>query len=315
MMKLPVLAAAAVVALFLSARAEAGSALDHVHARHLLTCGTTLAADDYSKAWTHGNLHQMAGDLCHALAVVALGPKGKAKLVGFPDRRKALEAVRAGKIQVLLGDTPDAADAKLYHAAYGPPIFNDGQGFLVAKASGIKTLPDFAGKQICFIAGTAAQAHLIATFQARNIAYLPFPFEEMGEMEAALVTGHCAAITGDRSALAVMRSSFHARIGDFAILDETITDEPLAPVYAQGDAQWAALVDGTVQALTDAERLGVTRANVGAMKQSDDPETAKLARGSAAPAIAIIGNAGELFDHDLGARSPLGLERQASLVP
>jgi general L-amino acid transport system substrate-binding protein len=227
--------ALALTAASLGSEARAGATLDKIHAAHLLTCGTTTAADDYSKSWTHGNLSRQAGDFCQALAIATLGEHGKAKLIGYPGRDRALAAVKSGKIQVLLGDTPDPADATLYHAAYGPTLFEDGQGFLVPKAAGIHKLEDFAGKQICYIAGTAANWNLVASFQARNIAYLPFPFEEMGEMEAALVTGHCAAITADRSALAVMRSGFHRRIGDFAILDQTITSEPLAPVYRQGD--------------------------------------------------------------------------------
>jgi len=295
--------------------AQAGATLDRIHASHLLTCGTTTATDDYSKGWTHGNLNRLAGDFCQALAIAALGPEGKAKLIGYPGRNQALAAVKSGKIQVLLGDTPDPADAALYHAAYGPTLFEDGQGFLVPKAAGIQRLEDFAGRQICYIAGTAADRNLIASFQARHIAYLPFPFEEMGEMEAALVTGHCAAVTADRSALAVMRSGFHGRIGDFAILDQTITREPLAPVYRQGDPAWAALVDGTIHTLAEAERLGVTQANVAAMRAGTDPAITRLLKAPAARAIPRVGNQGEIFARDLGAQSPLHLERQAALSP
>ena len=297
-----------------SPRAEAGAVLDRIHARQLLTCGTPTAVEDYSKSWTHGNLQPLAGDLCRALATATLGPHGKAKLIGYPARGQGLAAVRAGKIDVLIGDTPDPADAALYRVAYGPALFEDGQGFLVNRAAGITRLEDFAGRQICFIAGTAAETHLVATFQARGIAFLPFPFEEMGEMEAALVTGHCAAVTADRSALAVMRTGFHGRIDDFAILGETITREPLAPVYRQGDPAWAALVDGAIRTLTEAESLGVTQANAAAMKASQDPAIARLMRTPAAPAIAAVGNAGEIFARDLGDRSPLRLERQAALA-
>lgn len=295
--------------------ARAGATLDTIHRAHLLTCGTTTATDDYSKGWTHGNLNRLAGDLCQALAIATLGEHGRAKLIGYPARGQALAAVKSGKIQVLIGDTPDPADATLYRAAYGPTLFEDGQGFLVPKAAGIHRLEDFAGRQICYIAGTAADRNLVASFQARNIAYLPFPFEEMGEMEAALVTGHCAAITADRSALAVMRSGFHGRIGDFAILDQTITSEPLAPVYRQGDPAWAAIVDGTIRTLAEAERLGVTRANVATMQASTDPAIARLMKTPAARAIPRVGNQAEIFARDLGEQSPLQLERQASLSP
>lgn len=299
----------AVALVGLASQAEAGTTLDHVRAGHILTCGTTTATDDYSKGWTHGNLQRLAVDYCQAFAIAALGPKGKAKLIGYPARTQALAAVKAGKIQVLIGDTPDPADAALYHVAYGPTLFEDGQGFLVPKALGITKIEDFAGKQICYIAGTAADRNLIARFQARGIAYLPFPFEEVGEMEAALVTGHCAAITADRSALGVMRSGFHGRIKDFAILDQTITAEPVAPVYRQGDAAWASLVDGTVHTLAEAERLGVTQT----ASEGAGAEAARLLATPAGRAIPRVGNQGEIYARDLGDRSPLQLERQAAL--
>jgi len=309
------LGALALAGLAATSEARAGTTLDRIHATHLLTCGTTVATDDYSKGWTHGNLSRLAVDYCQALAIAALGPHGKSKLIGYPDRDKALAAIRSAKIQVLIGDTPDPADASLYRVAYGPTLFEDGQGFLVPKAAGIHALADFAGRQICYIAGTAADRNLIQSFGQRHIAYLPFPFEEMGEMEAALVTGHCAAITADRSALAVMRSGFHGRIRDFVLLDQTITAEPLAPVYRQGDPAWAALVNGTVRTLADAERLGVTQANFTAMQARRDPDIARLMRTPAARALPQLGNQAEIFARDLGEHSPLGLERQEALSP
>jgi len=314
-MRKTLLGALALAGLAATSDARAGATLDRIHATHLLTCGTTIAADDYSKSWTHGNLSRLAVDYCQALAIAALGPNGKAKLVGYPGRDQAFPALKAGKIQVLIGETPNPADATLYRAAYGPILFEDGQGFLVPKAAGIQKLDDFAGRQICYIAGTAADRNLIASFGPRHIAYLPFPFEEMGEMAAALVTGHCAAVTADRSALAVMRSAFHGRIRDFAILDQTITAEPLAPAYRRGDAAWGALVDGTVRTLADAERLGVTQANFAAMQSNKDPDIARLMKTPAARAIPRVGNQAEIFARDLGEHSPLGLERQAALTP
>ena len=122
--------------------ARAGTTLDQIHRAHLLTCGTTTATDDYSKGWTHGNLNRLAGELCQAFAIATLGEHGRARLIGYPARDKALAAVKSGKIQVLIGDTPDPADATLYRAAYGPTLFEDGQGFLVPKAAGIRRLED-----------------------------------------------------------------------------------------------------------------------------------------------------------------------------
>src|SRR5208282_5214826 len=100
-------------------------------------------------------------------------------------------------IALLMGTTPTIENGLAFNAAFAPPLFYDGQGFLVAKDAGIATLNDLAAKQICFIAGTDAEEGLRSMSTTRGIDYRPFPFEERGEMEAALFTGHCQAITGD----------------------------------------------------------------------------------------------------------------------
>jgi general L-amino acid transport system substrate-binding protein len=178
---------------------------------------------------------------------------------------------------------------------------------LVAKKSRIATFQDFAGKfagkQVCFISGTDAEAALNSMLRLRKIAHLPFPLEERGEMEAALFTGHCQAITGDVSESAC----FRARARDFTILPGTIPKDPFAPAYRLGDPQWAAIVGWTVNALIEAEENGVTAANVKAMKNSED-QRVRLLLGTtpgigrtlglddawAGRAIAVAGNCGEM---------------------
>lgn len=141
-------------------------------------------------------------------------------------------------------------------------------------------------------------------------------------MEAALVSGHCAAMTADISLLSGARAAFHSRIGNFEILPEMITFDPLTPAYPQGDPQWAAIVGWTVYALIQAEASGVTQANVDAMLKSEEPVLRRLLDNSsglaralgldadwAVRAIKAVGNYGELFDRTLGKSSPLNLPR------
>jgi general L-amino acid transport system substrate-binding protein len=81
-------------------------------------------------------------------------------------------------------------------------------------------------------------------------------------------------------------------------------------------------VNWTVEALIEAEELGVTQANVGAMTTSQDPEiqqllgrplgTGKLLGVDTkwvAHVIEATGNYGEIFNRDLGAKSPLRIDR------
>jgi general L-amino acid transport system substrate-binding protein len=302
--------------------AAAGPVFEQVKSAGVLACGVVTEEADYTKDDTHGNLAALGLDTCKAVAAAVFGDGAKVRITAFPDEHHGLTALKSRQIALLAGATPTVVNGALFGVGFARPIFFDGQGFLVAKTSGIRTLDAFADKQICFIAGTEAETVLGTLFADRGIKYLPFPFEEEGEMEAALVTGHCAAITADASSLAAARANFHARIDDFVILPELITLDPLAPAYAEDDAQWAAVVDATVQALIQAEASGITRGNVDARQRSSDPSTARLLTGAgglgralsldrewAVRVIETVGNYGEMFERDVGMHSALRLER------
>jgi len=201
-------------------------------------------------------------------------------------------------------------------------MFYDHQGLLVNKTTGIRSLADLKGKKICFLIGTEIERQLTAYMQRQGIPFIPGPFSEEGEMEAAFVTRNCAAVSADVSQLAYERIAFCNLAQNFEILPEIVAKDPLAPAVRQGDAQWAAIVDWTMQALIQAEESGVTQANVSEMKKSGDMVVERLLGAQkgwgqflsldddwAARAIAAVGNYGEIFERDLGSGSPMKLER------
>jgi general L-amino acid transport system substrate-binding protein len=300
----------------------AASTLESVRDRGTLICAVISEDADYTKDDAHGPLTDFAAGLCKAVAAAALGDADKARFLTLPDEQHGLKALKSGKAELMPIATPDPRMGAIHNVAFGPPVFFDGQSFLVGRDQGVAKLADLAGKQVCYIGSTEADTMLTAAVEKQNVKILPFPFEELGEMEAALVSGHCAAMTADISLLANARAAFHGRIGSYTILPEAITFDPLAPAYARGDAQWAAIVDWTVYALIQAEASGVTRANLEEMRKSDDPllqrllsNSSGLARGLgleadwAVRAIKAVGNYGELFETTLGKASPLDLPR------
>ncbi len=119
-------------------------------------------------------------------------------------------------------------------------------------------------------------------------------------MEAALVNGHCDAITDDISWMANVCSALHAHTERFVVLLDTISLDPLSPVYRIGDPQWASLVDWTVWMLLQAEEHGVTRANAAAMRDSPDPIVRRLMGTTPwlAKALADCGDLASQSGHD-----------------
>lgn len=306
-----------------AAAAGAGDTLAAVRRAGALRCGVVTDVDDYSEADTHGDLSALGADFCRALAAETLGDAGKALFLSLPDEPGGLAALRDGRVDVLFGATPHPVVAGVYGVAFGPPMFFDGQGFLVARDSGIATPADLGGRHVCFINASPPEQGLYDALEPRlAVPEARFPFSERGEMEAALVGGHCDAITGDVSWMANVRSAFHAQVERFVVLPETITLDPMSPAYRVGDPRWASLVDWTVWALLQAEEHGVTRANAEAMRRSADPVARRLT--GALPwiarslgveedafrrAIEAVGNYGEMYERDVGKDSALALPR------
>ena len=237
--------------------AGAAATLDQIKSAGELSCGIVTEEYDYDKDDTHGNLTALGTDTCKAVAAAVLGQNGKLLVSSFPDEHHGLEAVASGKIALLAGASPRASMGTRYSVGFGQPFFFDGQGFIVAKTAAINSTGDLVGKRICFIGNTEAETVLSATLRERAINFLPFPFEEQGEMEAALIAGHCAAMTADVSQLANARAAFHGRVNDFVILPEYITFDPVSPAFHRDDPQWEAIVNWTIYAIIQAEASGV----------------------------------------------------------
>ena len=312
------LAAGALLALRSPARADT---LDRVRTAGRLSCGVVIETLDWNKVDLHGPLAPLDAVICQAVSVAAIGPRARLEIKRYAVEQDAEAGLKSGAVDLIVGVTPGATPIMRYGIRFGPPVFYDAQGFLVRRDARIASLHDLAGKTVCYIEGTDNERTLQARTIARGIALVPLPFQEQGEMDDGLLTGHCQAESADLSKLAETRASFH-HPEDFALLFDTLTLQPAAPAYRQGDARWAALVDWTIHALVLAEALGLDRQTIAAAPATDDPVQQRLVGTDWATAAAIglphdwnrqvieaVGNYGEIYDRTVGAHAPLDLPR------
>jgi general L-amino acid transport system substrate-binding protein len=308
-----------------SATAHNGSTVDRIKAAGSLPCGINTEEPEYSTQDAHGNHVVFDTDICKAVAVAVLGPNAKFTVLPFRDEQDALKALKSGKIALLATGSANFMNTANAGLGFARPIFYDYQAFFVNKTMGVSSPKDLAGKKVCFLGGTEIEMQLTSYMQREKIKFLPFPFQEEGEMEAALVTGNCAAVTADVTQLGYERLGFRGVAKNFEILPDVIAKDPLAPTYHLDDPQWAAIVNWTVEALIQAEESGVTQANLPEMKKSDDMVVRRLVgteRGYgqylglddewAARVIEAVGNYGEMFERDLGSGSVMKLDRGAN---
>lgn len=297
--------------------------LDTIRAAGTLQCGVVSDEDDYSEADRHGDLTALGADFCRALAAEVFGDAARVRFLTLRDEPDGLSALRDHRIDVLFGATPNPVTGRVYRSVFGPPIFFDGQGFLVSRRSGIVSAAGLAGRHVCFINASPPEQLLYDALEPHLRPHeANFPFSERGEMEVALLDGHCDAITGDISWMANVRAAYGNRAADFTILPDTISTDPFSPAVRDDDSQWKSVVDWTVWTLLQAEAHGVTRANVAAMRNSTDVIARRLAGATPwiagslglhdnafAHAISAVGNYGEIYERDVGDASALHLPR------
>lgn len=300
----------------------ASATLASIRRAGVLTCGIDQSEAEFSMNDEHGSRVAFDTDLCRAVAVAIFGAHARTAIKGYPDNDTALQALQRKEVDLVASVSDDLSHDALPGVGFTRPVLFDGQTFLVLRSSGVKHVADLSGKKICFLDGTEAEMELRSWFARRRLTLVAFPFQEEGEMEAAFVTGNCAALSGDLTRLANARTAFGSRSKDYTFLPETISADPLASAYRNDDPEFGSIVAWTENVLLSAEEMDVTSANAAAMSSSADPVVRRLLGSThelgrplqlsdnwAAQVIETVGNYGEVFERNLGQASPLNMPR------
>jgi general L-amino acid transport system substrate-binding protein len=308
--------------------AKGASTLARVRVAGELSCGIDQEEPEYSTSDDHGSREAFDKDLCEAVAVAVLGENARVRVVEYPDDLTSMEALRTGAVDMVPTLSDDFTHSVGTHLAFTSPVLWDGVGFLVPGVSPAMKARQLSGKKICFIAETGVEESVRSWFAHEHLDYVPFPFQEEGEMEAAFATGNCGALAGDRTRLAGTRALLAEHGKPTRLLPEMISKDPLAAAVRDDDPQWASIVKWVMEALIQAEESGLTRANVesmraGAAKASGgEPVLWFLLGGShqvgsglglnddwVVRVIEATGNFGEIYERNLGSGSALKLPR------
>jgi general L-amino acid transport system substrate-binding protein len=296
-----------------SAPPEKLAIIPAIHTAGRLVCGTVEPVDDWDGRGEHGDISSLGSAICEAVATAVMGAKAPVQIVTFPAETEALEALKTGQVHLVVGLSPSAEASTQYGVAFGRPVFYDTQRFLVPAAAGFKTVADLKGKLVCAMNNTPAQERLQDFMTERKIVYGLQAHSEQGEMDASVAVAHCAAGSALESRLAESRADFPAKAPEFVFLPERFGLEPAAPAYRFGDQRFALLVDATINALIEAEALGITQANVQEARKRDDLAARRLLGADrsvgqalglpadwAVPVLAAVGNYGEMFNRTVG---------------
>lgn len=314
--------ALAFTALLITPPAFAGKTLDAIKAKGQITCGVSTGVIGFSAADSQGQWKGLDADLCRALAAAVLGSPDKVRWVPLSSQQR-FTAIQSGEVDVLSRNTTWSLtrDAALGLHFAGVSYY-DGQGFLVPKKLKVTSAKQLKNAEVCVQSGTTTEKNLADYARAQGIKLKPVVFDKFEASLKAFFSGRCQAYTTDASALAFIRSKEAPVPDNYLVLPEIISKEPLGPAVRRGDDEWFAIVKWTLNALIEAEELGITQARVDSLKSSPDPAVQRflgvgedlgkslgLDREWAARAVKAVGNYGEIFNRNLGADSPLKLPR------
>jgi general L-amino acid transport system substrate-binding protein len=310
-------------ALAYTASGASASTLSDVKAKGFVQCGVNSALLGFSQPDASGNYAGFDVDLCKAVAAAVFGDVTKVKYTPLSAKDR-FTALQSGEIDLLSRNTTWTINRDTALGLnFRPVTYYDGQGFMVRKELNVKSALELSGAAVCVQSGTTTELNLADYFKTNNLQYNPVVFDKLEEVNAAYDSGRCDVYTTDQSGLYALRLTLK-NPDDNVVLPEIISKEPLGPAVRQGDDQWFDIVSWTAYALINAEEFGITQKNVDEMKNSANPDIKRflgVEQGStigtdlgltndwAVNIIKGVGNYGEAFDRNLGASSPLKINR------
>jgi general L-amino acid transport system substrate-binding protein len=301
--------------------ARAASAVDAPLKSGHLNCGVITEPLDWNKDDLHGNLAALGAEMCRAVATSVFGHADRFQLQSYTSEQEGLAALKAGRSDIVAGVTPNSVNAVRFGVRYSMAYFQDSQGFMVHKAERVHSAADIAGHKLCYIDGTDNDSIALATLTARGIRPVPFPFQEEGEMDAAIMDRHCQVTTALLSKLAEARGTFHNG-RDYVFLPDVLALSPVTIATNIADARLGSIVDYAISALLQAEFLGVNLANARTAPSSENAQLARLlgqdwstaqslglAHDWSRTLIATVGNYAEIYDRSVGPGTLFNLPR------
>ncbi|MCP4225780.1 MAG: transporter substrate-binding domain-containing protein [Actinomycetia bacterium] len=266
-------------------------------------------------------------DYCSVIAAGVLGDSAKINVTAL-EAAARFPTLQSGEIDVLIRNTTWTASRDgSEQANFLHTTFYDGQGFMVRADSGIAALADVADASVCVLTGTTTLLNLNAVLGDLGIPFTAVEFGSNDELNPAFVAEQCEVWTSDASQLAAFAANMDI---ETTILPEIISKEPLGPVVADGDTEWAQVVNWAVMATVQAWEWGITSENVDTFLTSEDSSILRFLGepiedddGNSAVAevglgldpkfayniISQVGNYEEIFQTNLG---PIGLTLSGS---
>ena len=292
---------------------------DSVTARGQLVCGVGGDIAGFSLVDGQGVMRGLDADSCRAIAAAVLGDANKVRFVPLTTVTR-FTALQSGEIDVLIRNTSWTLTRETnLGLMFAATNFWDSTGFMVKKASGIKSVSELNGATLCVRSGTATEIDVADWSRSHDVTFTPVLIGDVNAIQQAFLSGRCDAYTTDSSQLAGFRFNQGANADQLVILPETVSPAQSGSMVRKGDDAWFDIVRWVHYAQVAAEMLKVTSASAQSQLTSSNPDMRRLLGVDgglgkslglddrwAYDVIAQVGNYGEMYERDI---APLGLPR------
>jgi general L-amino acid transport system substrate-binding protein len=293
--------------------------LDAIVSRGQLVCGVGGDIAGFSLVDSQGMMRGLDADGCRAIAAAVLGDAKKVRFVPLTTVTR-FTALQSGEIDVLLRNTSwtltRESNLGLMFAATN---FWDSTGFMVKKASGIKSAAELNNATICVRPGTSTEIDVTDWTRNHNVKFTPVLIGDVNAIQQAFLAGRCDAYTTDSSQLAGFRFTQGANADQLLILPETVSPAQSGSMVRKGDAAWFDVVRWVHYAQVAAEGQGVTSTTAQGQLASTNSDVKRLlgVDGGIGKSLGLddrwgyniitqVGNYGEMYQRNI---APLGLPR------
>lgn len=295
--------------------------LEMVKQRGMLKCGVAAGAEGFSSVDNEGVWHGLNVDICKAAAAAVLGDAEQVTFVPLTPKNR-LSALQSGEVDLLsMNISWDMSYDTSIGLHFCGVTFYDGQGFMVPVKLGVKSGLELNRTTVCLEPADRDATKLADFFISHNLEYRIAEIGENSSAAEALDSGRCDAISGDISELYRLRLRTE-RPDQYQVLPDLISRRPLGPIVRQGDDGWFNVIRWVLFSLVIAEDEGLDSLTIEQMRSSLNPEIRRLLgyEGIGGKGLGLaddwiyqmikqVGNYGEIFDHNVGAGSPLQMER------
>jgi len=310
-----------ILSLLTAGFAFAGKDLDAVKKKGFIQAGVNGGVFGFGMPDEKGVWKGLDVDTAKAVAAAIFGDASKVKYTPLTAQQR-FTALQSGEIDVLTRNATRTLSRETQLGLNFVTVnYYDGQGFMVPKKLDVKSAVELSGATVCVLPGTTTEQNAADYFRSNNMDWKPVVIESTSELAKTFFAGRCDVLTSDASQLAGSRA-VAPNPGDYMILPEIISKEPLAPAVRHGDDQFRDIVDFSVQAMIAAEELGITSKNVDQMLKSENPSVQRflgVIEGNGAALgvdekwayniVKQVGNYGEVFERNVGVNTTLGIER------